>query len=192
MAVSKQTKEAVKKQLQKKQPLMDVAQMKERLIEWLTRLGRSEGIGQIDWSNRLRVRYPVPGEEELEQGARVRLALPVYTGTNRYVLSVIECLKPESRANYTICVHVNWTPDEFHLQKLVETGYRGQFDGSLRAGHTVWAQNFLEIEFEDALTSCILAILGHELSPEPPSQTDEEQVERPVSVVATFPNQIDD
>jgi hypothetical protein len=75
----------------------------------------------------------------------------------------MECLERDSRGVYLISVHVNWKMQERQMQKLVEEGYRGRFDDTLRAKHALWAQTYRPREFTDALSACFKAILSHEL-----------------------------
>ena len=156
-------KTAIIQQHQKSLPLMDVEKIRQEFLEWLRQLRCPVGSNGTSWGDSLRVYPPEEGDKLLDSGVRIRLALTLRTAGNSYVLSILECLAPDSREVYILCAHVNWQEGEKRLQKSLDEVYAGSFEDVLRARHTIWAQTFRESELAGALNSCALAVLGHEL-----------------------------
>ncbi len=110
--------------------------------------------------------YPAqPEEKESLKGRRLRIAVNLFTATNQYIISVIECLAPSVRGTYIITVHVNWTKHERQVQQAIDESYKGAFDNGLKARHVIWIQSFMENQLFLALDACAVAIFAHELTP---------------------------
>jgi hypothetical protein len=163
MADIKAIKKAIVDQHQKELPLMDVEKMRQGVLDWLRQIRYPSGSPGSSWEDLLRVYPTEEGDKQLESGVIIRLALALHTTQNAYLLSLMECLAPDSREVYILCAHVNWKESEKRLQKSLDEGYVGSFEDVLRARHTVWAQTFRESELPEALNSCALALLGREL-----------------------------
>ena len=122
---------------------------------------------------------------------RVRLAVRLNTKAHRYLIAILESLDPNSRGVDFISVYVNWKEDEYRFQQVVESSYAGHFDGTLKAKHTLWAQTFRRRELLDALNSCAVAILGHELIAPRTDETLDTVKHRP-GEIPSFPEPLDD
>ncbi|MFH1374638.1 MAG: hypothetical protein ABII79_12660 [bacterium] len=188
MPVSKEVKEAVLEQLQKGEPLMDVAAIRGELLGWLEQIPFPAYPQADSWQDCMEVFAADPSDEKLDSGIRLRLTLPLYTGGNRYLLAIMESLVPASRGTYFVSLHVNWKADEWRMQKSLEEVYTGRFDDALRAGHTLWAQTFHAGELAQALNCCAIAILAHELVDEPCSQGSGDLMKLPQPAVLNFPS----
>ncbi len=180
----------MKKQLQAQidaqlPPLMDVEAMRLEMLDWLAQFKAPESAGISSWEDAIRVSPTAEGDERLTSGVTIRLALPLYTRQNRYMVSVLESFARGSREVYIVTAHVNWKTDEWWRQKNVEQSYKGSFDDVLKARHTVWAQTFRAGELREALTACAIAILSHELVGVPPEKTGGEPVKH------AFPMKLD-
>ncbi len=188
MSRKEEFKQAIKKQMMKIQPRMDINEVKQELLDWLEQLDFSFPGEMESWMDRIKVFPPEPGETEMESGVRMRLLLRLYTQENRYLLSIMECLDPNARGAWLISVHVNWKINEWRMQKALEKSYRGKFDDSLKARHTVWAQTVLPGGLWDALNSCALAILANELVAEPLTPLESTPVRSTTPVNPGFPS----
>ena len=69
----------------------------------------------------------------------------------------------------------------------------GRFDGFLKAKHNRWTQTFRVDELHNALDSCAMAILGHELVPKPQSH-DAKDARVPHHIIAPpeFPESVEE
>ncbi len=173
-------------------PLMDIAAARKELLEWLAPLRLPAGVEAVSWEDLIQQIPTHPEEEKESTGLRVRLALRLCTREHRYLISIMECLDPDSRDVYTVSTHVDWKSDERQMQKLVDEGYRGQFDDLLRARHTLWAQTFREKQLGSALNCCATAILANEMVAEPDQKLKAEAVPRLQSSSPRFPKPIDE
>jgi hypothetical protein len=168
-------------------PLMDVEAARVELVQWLAEIKLPPGCQATTWEGLIQA-FPSKSEEKSETaGVRLRLALPLSTKENKYLIAVLECLEPDSRENYLISVYVNWKAPERQMQKLVEEGYRGHFDDVLRGRHTLWAQTFRSGELADALDCCAKAILSNELVSRPDGILDCEKIQILSPIAARFP-----
>jgi len=156
-------KSAIVDQCQRDLPLMNVERIRQGVLDWLRQIKFPSGPTNASWEDCLHVCPTEEGDEKLESGIRIRLSLNLRTAQNSYLLSIMECLAPDSREVYILSAHVNWKEAEKRFQKSLDKGYLGRFEDVLRARHTVWAQTFRESELPEALNSCALALLGNEL-----------------------------
>jgi hypothetical protein len=168
-------------------PLMDVEAARSELVRWLTEIKLPPGCQAATWESLIKIFPSKPEELSETTGVRMRLALPLVTEENKYLIAVLECLDPNSRGNYLISVYVNWKAPERQMQKLVEEGYRGHFDDVLRGRHTLWAQTFRAGELAGALDCCAKAILSNELVSRPDAILDCDRIKIPSPTAARFP-----
>lgn len=192
MPVSEEVKSAVKNELLKGEPLMDLPAFKKDLLSWLEQLP-APGDSDSGWEKQVHEFPAEPDDAKADNGTRIRLAVRLATSVNRYMIALLESLDPQSRGVYFATVHVNWKEDEYRKQEAVEQSYAGQFDGLLKAKHNLWTQTFQMHELHKALNSCAIAILGHELAKQPQPQA--EKVERvPHDIIAPpqFPKTVED
>ena len=162
-------KQAIVKQHRKDLPLMDVEKVRREVLDWLRQVKYPAGSDGDSWEDDLRVYPPGEGDKKVKSGLKVRLALTLQTARNTYLLSIMECLAPDSREVYILSAYVNWQTNEKRFQEALDRGYLGRFEDVLRARHTVWAQTFRENELHEALDACARALLGNELvGPHPP------------------------
>ena len=191
MPVSNDVKSAVKNELLRGEPLMNVPAMKKDLLRWLEQWpapGDADG-GWEQWVHE----FPAdPEDAKADKGTCIRLTVRLYTNANRYMIALMESLDPQSRGVYFATVHVNWKEDEYRAQEAVEQTYAGHFNGQLKAKHNLWTQTFRVHDVYKALGSCALAILGHELAPPPAPQEDKgERVPHHVIGPTDFPETIE-
>ncbi len=191
MPVSKDVMEAVKRDLLKKESLMDLPAFKKMLLDWLMQWNRPDDPDSNDWADLVQEFPADPGDNELTSGMRMRLVVRLATSENHYLIAVLESLGPDSRGVYFISVFVNWKENEYRFQQVVESSYAGHFDDTLKAKHTLWAQTFRPRELLDALNSCAVAILGHELIVPPIDETPD-MVKRRPGEIPSFPEPLDD
>lgn len=187
MPVSNKLKSAVKKQLLKKESLMDVKEYRLKMLGWLAQFDFPAYPKARSWTEVLQSFPTLPGEETKESGLKVRLALYLYTRQCPYLITVIENFNHDSRGVYILSAHVNWKGREKRLQRTLEAGYTGKFEDILRAKHTVWAQTFRESEFIEALNSCAVAMLGREFVGQVGCNDEGKPVLRTGPFHATFP-----
>ena len=184
--VAREARKKAKEKPAAKQHL-DVEAVRTELARWLAEVRLPAGSKTDTWEGLIQV-FPCQPEEKNEtSGVRIRLALPLATKENKYLIAVLECLEPDSRGNYLISVYVNWKAPERQMQKLVEERYRGYFDDVLRGRHTLWAQTFREGELTDALNCCAKAILSNELVSRSVSLLEFEKIKISQPVAARFP-----
>ncbi|MCP4685548.1 MAG: hypothetical protein GY867_08860 [bacterium] len=163
MADIEAIKSAIVDQHQRDLPLMNVEKMREGVLDWLRQIKYPSDSEGASWEDCLRV-YPAgESDKSLDSGIKIRITLTLRTAQNTYLISLMECLAPDSREVYILSAHVNWKETEKRFQSSLDKGYLGRFEDVLRARHTVWAQTFRESELPEALNSCALALLGHEL-----------------------------
>ncbi|MDH3892265.1 MAG: hypothetical protein OEV49_14400 [candidate division Zixibacteria bacterium] len=191
MPVSKATKSAVKKELLKGEPLMDLAATKEELLRWLEQWP-APGDKEAGWEEMVREFPAEPEDAKSEKGTCIRLTVRLNTGTNRYMITLLESLDPQSRGVYFATVHVNWKEVEYRRQEAVEQSYAGQFDGSLKAKHNLWTQTFRAKDLAKALNSCAIAILGHELISQPKPAEPGERIPHDLVAPPDFPKTVDE
>ena len=147
---------------------MDIDEMKAHLLEWLGQMKFPDIPDADGWSDCVRTFPPQPGEPEVSEGIKVRLAFRLYTAVNQYLVSIIECLNPDEQDVYILSAHVNWNSTERETQRKLDEAYAGQFVDNLRTRHTVWIQTFRKGEMRSALDATAIAILAHELVGHPP------------------------
>ncbi len=168
-------------------PPVNIPALKADLLKYLGDLKLPAGCSAASWDELIQ-EFPIPSDDQTRKsGLRMRLALRLYTKANTYLLSIMECLDPDSVGVFLISVHVNWTLPEKQHQKIVEESYRGQFDDVLRAKHTLWAQSFRPRELPDALVSCFRSVLSHELIAGPARVLTETNVTHQQPTIAHFP-----
>lgn len=186
MPVSNEVKSAVKKELLKNEPLMDLSVIKSDLLRWLEQWpipGGADG----GWEQLVH-EFPAASEDaKADKGACIRLTVRLNTSSNRYMIALLESLDPQSRGVYFATVHVNWKEDEYRQQEAVEQSYAGQFDGMLKAKHNLWTQTFRAHELHKALNSCAIAILGHELTRQPEKKEHGERISYDIVAPPEFP-----
>ena len=171
---------------------MDLEAVKKELLKWLAELKLPSGSSAESWKNLVQEFPPQTAEKDLTSGLRVRLALPLCTKENRYLISIMECLEPDSQGVYIISAHVNWKADELMMQKLVDEGYHGRFNDLLKAKHTLWAQTFRPKGLPEALNSCAIAILTNELVARPESRLRVETIPHSQPPSPRFPKPVDE
>lgn len=170
-----------------KKPLLDVEATRAELLHWLTEMKLPPGSKASAWEGLVQVFPGKPEENSATSGVRLRLALPLATKENKYLIAILECLELDSRGTYLICVYVNWKAPERQMQKLVEEGYRGHFDDVLRGRHTLWAQTFRSGELTGALACCVKAVLSNELVSHPEGPLEVEKLRITSPAPARFP-----
>ncbi len=189
MANKEQIRNTLLNEFRSEEPLMDIKLMRNSLERWLHRWNIPQDSGIVSWNDAINT-YPATEEEkQLKAGLRVRIALKLYTRTNRYLISLLESLAPVDRKEYIITAHVNWTDSEKAIYKKVEQTYQGQFDDVLKARHVLWAQNFRISNVEDAITQCVVAILGHELIAEPVDTNKGIPIDHTLTKAPEFPEE---
>lgn len=139
---------------------------KEILLNWLVEIKIPAGSAADTWEELIQ-EFPVPEEDDRESGAEMLFAVRLATRENRYLITIMRDLSVDQPGYGTISTHVNWKPTEKAMQAAVEKTYTGDFDDLLRAKHAIWAQTFKIHELRDALNSCAIAIISHELRPAP-------------------------
>lgn len=187
-------RQTVRKQDRKEaatKPTLNLEAIKEELLQWLAELKLPPEIEATSWEELLQ-EFPSDPDDNRESGLAVRLALRLCTRENRYLISIMECLDPDSRGVGIISAHVNWQAHERMIQKAIDESYRGQFDDLLRAKHTLWAQTFLPRELREALNYCAMAILSNELTAEPDQNMEIEAVPHAQPSAPRFPKNIDE
>ena len=168
-------------------PLMNVEATWAELVGWLAEMKLPPGCQVTTWESLIKTFPGKPEEISETAGVRIRLALPLATKENKYLIAVLECLEPDSRGNYLISVYVNWKAPERQMQKLVEEGYQGHFDDVLRGRHTLWAQTFRTGELAGALDCCAKAILSNELVSSQNAMLDCEKINILSQTAVRFP-----
>lgn len=177
MTVSKELQNAVVDHLLEQLPLMDVEAIKEEFIAWLEEMDFPLYKEAKNWSEVIKVFPTLDNDKSLVKGIKVRLSLQLYTSQNRYLVTIWESMNPKSREHYILCVNINWDETEQRIQKNLETLYTGSFNRSLRARHTIWAQNFKAGELGAGLYASSKAILSEELQGVPPASPKENRIE---------------
>jgi hypothetical protein len=164
-----------------------IGDIREEFLTWMAQL-RFPATGEGDsWEARVRTFPPADTDERESSRLHMRLALRLCTPSNRYLISVMECLAPDGRGVHVLTVHANWRDDERLMQKRLDEGYVGRFDDMLKTKHTIWAQTVRTGELHEALNSCAVAILGNELVAEP-AAPNTVLVKNPYPKTADFPN----
>jgi len=171
-------REAILQEYRKDAPLLDIELLKRDLLTWLAQIKFPRSEREGSWEECIREYPSTPEEKGIESGVRIRLTVALRTNDNRYLLSVMECLAPDSRGVYIIAVHVNWKEVEWRKQKALAEGYVARFNDVLEPRHTIWVQTFQEKELPDALSACAVAILGNELVGAPPPEDSREVLRR--------------
>ena len=187
----KATVKAKTKEGTETRPLMDVAAARDELVCWLAEMKLPPGCQAATWESLIKTFPSKPEEISEMSGVRIRLALPLATKENKYLIAILECLETDSRGNFLISVYVNWKAPERQMQKLVEEGYRGHFDDVLRGRHTLWAQTFRTGELAGALDCCAKAILSNELVSSQGATLDCEKINILSQTAARFPKSED-
>ena len=191
MPVSKNVQAAVKKELLKNEPLMDLSAIKKDLLRWLEQLPVP---GDVDggWEQLVQEFPAEPEDAKEDKGICIRLTVRLTTATNRYMIALMESLDPKNRSVYFATVHVNWKEDEYRKQEAVEQSYSGEFDGLLKAKHNLWTQTFRVHEIHKTLDSCAFAILGHELTKQPKKEMRGERISHDIVTAPDFPETIEE
>ncbi|MCK5128056.1 MAG: hypothetical protein KAR42_17500 [candidate division Zixibacteria bacterium] len=192
MPLSKETQDAVAHELRKDLPLMDIEKIKKQFLGWLAKLNFPAYPEKETWEDCLNIIPHNEGGKNLESGVKIRLSLTLYTQANKYLLSIMECFDPEARGYYIFTVHTNWDENEKRLLKRIDNQYVKEFDGSLKAKHTVWAQTFSEDKLHEALDAGAVAILSHELIGAPLEKTDGNSIQLPSYSAPAFIEKTDD
>jgi len=167
MSKVKKVKEALRKQMERARPLMDQDKTRQTLLDWLAQLNFPNIQGKNSWHECVHEFPAEPGDNELDEGVRVRFGFKLHTLENSYLLSLMELLDVSSREVYILTVHVNWKETEKKMQQAVEQRYTGAFDDIFRSRHVIWAQTYRPTELVDALNSAAMAILSNELTAGP-------------------------
>lgn len=191
MPVSDETKSAVKSELLKDEPLMDLPAIKKDLLKWLEQWP-APGDVDLGWEQLVQEFPAEPEEAKANKGICIRLTVRLNTSTNRYMIALLESLDPQSRAVYFATVHVNWKEDEYRLQEAVEQSYAGHFSGQLKAKHNLWTETFRLHEVHKALNGCAMAILGHELTAQLEKREPGERVMHDFITPPEFPETIEE
>ncbi|MFH1688054.1 MAG: hypothetical protein ABIE70_11125 [bacterium] len=180
--------QALLKQFQRDEPLMDTASIKEEFLLWLSAWPHPSGDDADTWEQSLQICDVDPADQEADKGSRLRMTLRLSTAGNRYLIAVTECLDPAGRGNYVLTAHANWKEDQRQLQETLDMSYQGEFIDNLRAHHTVWAQTFRAGELAPALNVASAAILGRELTTQAKPRSRGTPVDRPPSAPLTLPD----
>ena len=189
MAKKEQIRDALLNEFQSEEPLMDIELMREVVVKWLDRWNLPQDSQFESWENAINIYPAAENDNRQPYGLRVRIAIKLYTQTNRYLISLLESLAPSDRHEYIITAHVNWTDSERAVCQQVEETYQGQFDDVLKARHVLWAQNFRQKNIEDALSQCAIAILGHELIGHPDESGKGIAIDHTLTHTPEFPKQ---
>lgn len=158
----------IRKEIRKNAKTLDFDFLKSEFLDWLSEVNFPDYPACQNWIDCLKI-FPAPSDEFIlnnTSGTYLRLALKLYTSNNKYVISVIQCLAPGAEDVGIITVFVNWNQTEKKFQEKLERSYANKFEDILKAKHTIWAQNFRQVEFHEALDKCAIAILGNELKGE--------------------------
>jgi len=192
MPTKEELQQAIKDQYQRDLPLLDVERMRLSFLSWLAELKLPSSPEPTTWSEHIKT-FPASDDDKKQNaGTRLRVALRLYTKENQYLIAVTESLVPANRGVYSLSLHVNWKDHERLQQKILEETYTGKFDDTLRARHTLWAQTVRWGDIADALNACAIMILGNELVAAPPISLKTETLDRPATMVATFPRPKED
>ena len=188
MADFEHVKAALKKELLKALPLMDVETIKAEFLDWLEELHFPANPHATGWIDCLKVNPPTAEEHKLSEGRRIRFSLNLHTSQYHYLIAIIESYAPDSRETYMVSVHVRMKQEEWQMQRLVESQYGGEFADIPKARHTIWAQTFRKGGLGEALNACAKAILGHELHPPGEAHQDGTPVPHSIPKIISFPN----
>ncbi len=192
MAVSNKLKEAVKHELLKGQPLLDIKLICSKLAEWLTNADFPCEAAASSWSECLRTFPATEQDKKLEEGRRIRIVFCLHTKESRYLITIMESLALNNRGVYSIIAYVDWKNKEWEHQRVLEQAYEGKFDDALRASQTVWAQHFTENDFTIALDNVARAILANELEPECTPDSIGQPIRLPNQSMIAFPDESED
>lgn len=169
------------------------ARVKAELLDWLRQLTIPPQMGVSSWEEILK-EFPAESDEpdgKPATGMRLCFAVPLHTASNRYVLSILECLGDDARGVFILCAHVNWNDAERRTQRAVQQCYAGVFDDVLKAKHTIWAQTFRPGELAEGLNASALAILSNELITRPPEEDSPHTIPATGSRKVDFPQLVD-
>ena len=189
MADIEGVKSLIKEQFGKDRDVMDSAFLRREVLLVLGDMPCPVGKKRENWEDWLEIYELAPDDKDRDSGLRIWAALRMYTAQNRYLITVLESLNPMDTGVYFATAHVSWREEERQRQERVDKGYKGQFDDSLRHRHMLWAQTFRKTEIRSALMSCLMAVLGHELTPDPPAGTSGEPLKHVVPQRTSFPLQ---
>lgn len=188
MAVDSKLISSVKKALEESQPLLDIEKMRKELLDWLEQIKLPADTGQSSWNGLIKTFPPKPKEELEQSGTRLRISLSLLTVQNRYLLTILENLKPSARGVYTVALFVNPKQEQRQMQKMVEEAYLGGVDDLPRANDVLWAQTIRYGELANALNSGTKAILSRELvGKQPPKDLPGVQMRKPLATDPDFP-----
>jgi len=190
MSQKEQISEALLTELQKEIPLMNVVQIKEEMLEWLKQLPLPQSTNIKSWEERIQEYPQNDSDKSIHEGLRIRLSLKLKTSSNKYVISIIESLSPSSRDKYIIAIYAGWKKEEWNLQKQIEETYKGGFDDIIRPKQVIWIQNFESGTLYEALNSCAIAIIGHELCKEN-IEPKINSIKHPLQTNFTYPDKED-
>lgn len=167
--------------------IMNIELIRAELIDWLSQISFPAYPNAASWEECI-VTYPEKNDKKVPpgDGIKLRLSLKLYTTQHHYLLSIIECFNPDASKVGILTIHVNWDEKEYNIQKSIETSYKQQFEDSLHARQTIWAQSFYFTEFCEALNSCALAILGNELLGSSEDK-NRQTIKHPPSIKTSFP-----
>lgn len=194
MVVSESTKTKAGVERERILPLIDIEAIKGEMLDWLAQLKFPLNHTRRDWVDCLSVFPPTPDEPALDSGLRIRFSLRLRTRTNKYLISVLECLAPSARGTFIVCCHMGWREKERQLQQLVEETYAGRFVDVLKARQAIWVQTFRQGELVSALDCCARAMLGEELlgDLEPETTEKQPQVTRPPVTLLDLPDRLEE
>ncbi|MDF1545199.1 MAG: hypothetical protein P1R58_08875 [bacterium] len=168
---------------------MDIDFLKSELFNWLAQMELPKDSPASSWEECVKT-FPSPSDSgSAETGLRLRISLQLNTSGNKYLISFLESMEPDSRGIYILAVHVNWKDCERSMQQMVECGYKGRFNDILRSTHVIWIQTFLANELKIAMDSAAIAILSHELTGTPAALHRGHPVRRPTADRIDFPSE---
>lgn len=166
--------------------------IRKELNGWLTELKFPSYPDATSWQDVLLEYKQTPEDFDAQKGVKVRFALKLYTTENQYLVSIMESLGAIDVGNHVLTVHVNWQSEELRKRRTLEETYGSHFNEMLKAKHTIWAQSFRDGKLTEALNAGMIAILGHELKPEPPKEHIGELLQPVIKQVPSFPKMADD
>lgn len=158
------------------------------LLDWFSQIQFPHYPDAEYWNDIVTVFPDHPNEAEVpSDGLKIRISLKLYTATNAYMITILECLNNDANDINIITVHVNWDETELQVEESLGKKYNKQFTDMLKAKHTIWAQTYRLLELHTALDSCMMAIMGHELKGTAP-KTQKEILKHPLHQKAEFPD----
>ncbi|MEZ5358821.1 MAG: hypothetical protein R3F48_08295 [Candidatus Zixiibacteriota bacterium] len=192
MPLSKELQDKLAYELRKKLPLMDVEKVRKEFLAWLADFKFPGRENATSWEECLTVVPRVSDTTDAEDGVKMRFALKLFTAKNKYLITILECFDPNSRGIYILTVHTNWDEAEKRILRRIENQYCKDFDDSLKARHTIWAQSFQNGELATALDSAAKAILAQELTAQTETIVEGKPIAAPRYSAPAFTQSTDD